>query len=107
MHDNNKKEDQQKVEVDEALTKNKFGLRKLIIIATRAGKIFALRSTDGSVVWAKFIRNSFPLAIFLSRSSAHPPPIGVVINRDLYESLELKAFFLLHLSSQCSDQLLH
>jgi len=83
MHDNNKKEDQQKVEVDEALTKNKFGLRKLIIIATRAGKIFALRSTDGSVVWAKFIRNSFPLAIFLSRSSAHPPPIGVVINRDL------------------------
>jgi hypothetical protein len=71
-------------ENDETLTKDRFGLRKLVVVTTQSGKVYALHSVDGSIAWSKFVRDSVPLSLFLSRSASHPPPVGVVVGRDTY-----------------------
>ncbi|KAL6042459.1 DUF1620 superfamily [Balamuthia mandrillaris] len=71
-----------------ALTQDKFGLNRLIVVATSAGKVFALRTTDGTILWQRFIRATNdhlylfrPTALYVRRSSAHPPPQAVLIGR--------------------------
>ena len=39
--------------IDSSLVQDRFGIRKLILLTTRVGKVFAIRSDVGEVVWAR------------------------------------------------------
>lgn len=41
---------------DGLLTQDYFGFRKLILARTESGKVYALESESGQIVWAKFLR---------------------------------------------------
>ncbi|KAE8688066.1 hypothetical protein F3Y22_tig00111002pilonHSYRG00102 [Hibiscus syriacus] len=53
------------------MTQNHNGFRKLIIVLTRAGKLFALHTGDGRIVWSRLLQS-------LSKSEACQHPIGLV-----------------------------
>jgi len=68
-----------KTQADNSLVKDKFGFKKLVVVATAPGKLFGLHSVDGSIVWSKYLPHTKPLSLFVARSSAHPPPRGILV----------------------------
>lgn len=54
------------------MTRDHNGFRKLLIVLTRAGKVFALHTGDGHVVWSVLLRN-------LRKSEACDHPVGINI----------------------------
>ncbi|KAL9653998.1 hypothetical protein ABK040_014207 [Willaertia magna] len=40
--------------VSKSLVQDRFGFQKLIVVKTKSGKLFALHSVDGSVIWSLF-----------------------------------------------------
>ena len=68
---------------DEVLIRDYFGLHKVIILRTKVGKIFAIDSLTGNVIWSKYEpmlkldtdKTRFP--IWVQRTSAHFPHSAV------------------------------
>lgn len=54
------------------MTRDHNGFRKLLIVLTRAGKVLALHTGDGHVVWSVLLRN-------LRKSEACDHPVGINI----------------------------
>ncbi|XP_057434689.1 uncharacterized protein LOC130727550 [Lotus japonicus] len=54
------------------MTRDHNGFRKLLIVLTKAGKVFALHTGDGRVVWSILLRN-------LRKSEACERPVGLNI----------------------------
>ncbi|KAF7817131.1 ER membrane protein complex subunit 1 [Senna tora] len=54
------------------MTRDHNGFRKLLIVLTRAGKVFALHTGDGRVVWSVLLRT-------LRKSEACEHPVGISI----------------------------
>ncbi|XP_071839579.1 ER membrane protein complex subunit 1-like [Apostichopus japonicus] len=67
--------------IGEYLTRDEFSLHKIIIVATRAGKVFGLDSEDGCILWSHFLPNVEPitrggkqlLPLMIQRTTAHFP----------------------------------
>ncbi|XP_076040041.1 ER membrane protein complex subunit 1 [Oratosquilla oratoria] len=60
------------------LTRDEFNLRKLLVVATAGGKILALDTWRGDVVWSAYIPTLVPFSnnkmlLFTQRTSAHFP----------------------------------
>ncbi|XP_071489388.1 ER membrane protein complex subunit 1-like [Diadema antillarum] len=66
---------------DDYLTRDDFNLHKIIVVATKAGKIFGLDSQDGTIVWDHYLPDLEPfhssgrpsLPLFVQRTTAHFP----------------------------------
>lgn len=56
------------------LTKDKFGFRQLILISTSVGKVFAIHTESGEIVWKKFFPNHSFKSLIVTRGSAFYPP---------------------------------
>ncbi|KAE8680934.1 U-box domain-containing protein 26-like [Hibiscus syriacus] len=54
------------------MTRDHNGFRKLIIVLTRAGKLFALHTGDGRIVWSRLLQS-------LCKSEACQHPIGLYL----------------------------
>lgn len=54
------------------MTRDHNGFRKLLIVLTRAGKVFALHTGDGRIVWSVLLRT-------LHKSKACEHPVGINI----------------------------
>ncbi|KAJ8021770.1 ER membrane protein complex subunit 1 [Holothuria leucospilota] len=65
----------------EYLTRDEFSLHKIIIVATKPGKVFGLDSEDGAILWSYFLPNVAPierggkltLPLMIQRTTAHFP----------------------------------
>ncbi|XP_044011257.1 ER membrane protein complex subunit 1 isoform X2 [Aphidius gifuensis] len=64
----------------EDLVRDKFGLHKMIVAATTAGKIFGIESTKGEIIWqirvdniASTKKNNKPMILYVQRGSRHYP----------------------------------
>lgn len=75
---------------DSDLVRDDFGLHKLIIIATGVGKLFALDTISGNIVWSKYIPNIKPFKtfddedkffIFELRNARHAQPVMLLVAR--------------------------
>ncbi len=57
------------------LVRDRFGLHKLIIIVTKPGKIFAMDSLTGKIVWQRLLVNinTDKLRLYIQRTSIHYP----------------------------------
>lgn len=71
------------------LTRDNFGLHKVIVVVTTPGKIFGIDNLSGQVVWSQFFRNMEPfshnnLLIFVQRTTAHFPysPQCAIVGKD-------------------------
>ncbi|XP_067139608.1 ER membrane protein complex subunit 1 [Centruroides vittatus] len=71
------------------LTRDNFGLHKVIVVATIPGKIFGIDNLSGQVVWSQFFGNLEPfshsnLLLFVQRTTAHFPysPQCTIIGKD-------------------------
>ncbi|KAF2896776.1 hypothetical protein ILUMI_09394 [Ignelater luminosus] len=74
------------------LVRDEFGLHKLIIVATNVGKLFAIDTITGNVVWSRFFNNveSFSLLnkhgmlLFVQRTARYSPliPQCVLLMKD-------------------------
>lgn len=63
-------------EVSSALVRDKFGLHKLIIALATNGKLFAIDSKTGAVIWSvyePFLSHGSKLPILVQRTTAHYP----------------------------------
>ncbi|XP_068727259.1 ER membrane protein complex subunit 1-like [Montipora capricornis] len=66
---------------EEQLTRDRFNLRKLIVLVTSSGKLFGLNSADGSIVWKYFLSSLAPFTqngkqsslLYTQRTVAHFP----------------------------------
>ncbi|XP_054714162.1 ER membrane protein complex subunit 1-like [Uloborus diversus] len=64
-----------------ALSRDTFGLHKIIVILTKPGKIFGIDNFSGLIIWSHFERNLLPftvkektyLPLFVQRTTAHFP----------------------------------
>ena len=64
-----------------ALVRDRFGLHKLILVVTKAGKLFAMDTISGRIVWQRLLKkvqkmdeNGAPkLVLFVQRTSIHYP----------------------------------
>ncbi|KAL1919740.1 uncharacterized protein VTP21DRAFT_1671 [Calcarisporiella thermophila] len=66
---------------EETLFRDIFGLRKLLVVITKSGKIVALDTANhGKIVWSRYFGGFSPSRVFVLRSSIVrlPPIIGVV-----------------------------
>lgn len=74
---------------DSVLVRDDFGLHKLIIIASRVGKLFALDTISGNIVWSKFIPKIKPFKSFEEdkfflyelRNARHSQPVMLLVAR--------------------------
>ncbi|KAI0215007.1 ER membrane protein complex subunit 1 [Lamellibrachia satsuma] len=76
---------------DEYLTRDEFNLHKIIVTVTAAGKIHALDSQSGRILWQHFLPQMAPfmrfgrksLLLYIQRTTAHfpNPPQGAVLGR--------------------------
>lgn len=64
----------------EDLVRDKFGLHKMIVVATTAGKLFGIESTKGEIIWqlrvdniASTKNNNKPMILYVQRGSRHFP----------------------------------
>lgn len=74
------------------LIRDEFGLHKLILVATSLGKIFALDTLTGAIIWSKYIDNMQPfeilgilkLLILEQRTARYPPfpAVCVLVGKD-------------------------
>jgi hypothetical protein len=62
------------------LERDRFGFRQLLIVATRANKIFAIKTENGDIAWSLYLPESSSLQLFLTKSvhSGHLPQISIV-----------------------------
>ncbi|XP_063965131.1 ER membrane protein complex subunit 1-like [Lytechinus pictus] len=74
---------------DDYLIRDEFNLHKVIVIATKSGKIFGLDSNEGTIVWDHFLPDLAPfessgklsMPLFVQRTTAHfpnPPQCNLV-----------------------------
>lgn len=58
-----------------ALERDRFGLHKLILIVTRPGKLFAMDTLSGRIVWQRLLKdvNTDKLRLYVQRTSIHYP----------------------------------
>lgn len=59
----------------DSLVRDRFGLHKLIVIVTRAGKVFAMDTVTGRIVWQRLLKdvNTEKLRLFFQRTSTYYP----------------------------------
>ncbi|XP_060519442.1 ER membrane protein complex subunit 1 [Cylas formicarius] len=63
------------------LVRDEFGLHKIIVVATRVGKLFALDTLTGSIAWSYRLPNIIPfidfdkdkMVLFVQRTAQHAP----------------------------------
>jgi hypothetical protein len=60
------------------LTTDTFGLRQLILLMTKPGKMHALHSDDGTLVWSRLFDGN-KCDFFVTRTSAFYPPEAIVL----------------------------
>eukprot|EP00124_Ichthyophonus_hoferi_P002908 Ihof_evm4s222 gene=Ihof_evmTU4s222 len=73
------------VDEDEKMTIDAFGLRKVLLVVTKAGKAYGLFSTNGNIMWSamlsdkgsEFITSEYP--IYITRTAAHYPHPAVAV----------------------------
>ena len=58
-----------------ALVRDRFGLHKLIVIVTRVGKVFAMDTVTGRIVWQRLLKDmsTEKLRLYVQRSSTYYP----------------------------------
>lgn len=58
-----------------ALERDRFGLHKLILILTRPGKLFAMDTLSGRIVWQRLLKNvnTDKVRLYVQRTSIHYP----------------------------------
>lgn len=58
-----------------ALERDRFGLHKLILILTRPGKLFAMDTLSGRIVWKRLLKNinTGKIRLYVQRTSIHYP----------------------------------
>lgn len=58
-----------------ALERDRFGLHKLILILTRPGKLFAMDTLSGRIVWQRLLKdvNTDKIRLYVQRTSIHYP----------------------------------
>jgi hypothetical protein len=58
-----------------ALERDRFGLHKLVLIVTRPGKLFAMDTLSGRIVWQRLLKNvnTNKLRLYVQRTSIHYP----------------------------------
>ncbi|XP_030843106.1 ER membrane protein complex subunit 1 [Strongylocentrotus purpuratus] len=82
-------DDNEEDDDEDYLTRDEFNLHKVVVIATKSGKIFGLDSKDGTIVWDHFLPNLAPfetsgklsMPLFVQRTTAHfpnPPQCNLV-----------------------------
>ncbi|MDP2434380.1 MAG: hypothetical protein Q8P67_01400, partial [archaeon] len=59
-----------------------FGFRKLVVVLSRHGRVFALDSEDGSVLWSRYFPCSQLQQVFVLRSPLHPQPRIAVLAKE-------------------------
>ncbi|GFT10422.1 ER membrane protein complex subunit 1 [Nephila pilipes] len=74
-----------------SLTRDTFGLHKIIVVITKPGKAFGIDNLSGLIIWSHFERNlsPFPLKekshfpLFIQRTTAHfpYPPVCTAVGR--------------------------
>lgn len=74
------------------LVRDEFGLHKLIVAVTKVGKVFALDTLSGYVVWSKFLPDVKPFVtlqkptalLFLQRTARYAPlpPVCSLLVKD-------------------------
>jgi hypothetical protein len=75
--------------MDGGLTADPFGFRKLLVLSTEVGKVFALRTDTGQIVWShRFDSNLEQLvAVKVIRSvTMKVPPLLAVITKNVHKS---------------------
>ena len=77
--------------VDVELHRDKFGLEKLILVATKPGKVFAIHSLTGVVVWDLFFQDCRPISIHQIRGTdnAELPSVVTVVGQNLQSNGQL------------------
>lgn len=75
-----------------ALTRDTFGLHKIIVVLTKPGKAFGIDNFSGLIIWSHFEKNLSPfnvqnkpyLPLFVQRTTAHfpYPPICTAVGKD-------------------------
>ncbi|XP_017778048.1 PREDICTED: ER membrane protein complex subunit 1 [Nicrophorus vespilloides] len=63
------------------LVRDNFGLHKLIVVATKVGKLFALDTITGEIIWSRYLRNIAPfdvidkkvMVLYLQRTARYAP----------------------------------
>ncbi|KAE8738070.1 hypothetical protein FOCC_FOCC016445 [Frankliniella occidentalis] len=57
------------------LVRDDFGLHKMIVLATKAGKLFGLDNFNGEIVWQKMLLNvdTSSMQLFVQRTTRHGP----------------------------------
>ena len=60
---------------NKALERDRFGLHKLVLIVTRPGKLFAMDTLSGRIVWQRLLKNvnTNKLRLYVQRTSIHYP----------------------------------
>ncbi|TPP58917.1 ER membrane protein complex subunit 1 [Fasciola gigantica] len=83
-------------ELERFLTRDNFNLHKMIVVATKVGKIFGLESERGRLVWEHLVPSATVLAngklsVFQLRNTAHFPlsPIATVLLRSKTSNLPI------------------
>lgn len=62
------------VSSSKSLVRDRFGLHKLILIVTRPGKMFAMDSISGKIVWQRLLDiDTDKLRLYVQRTSVHYP----------------------------------
>lgn len=58
-----------------ALERDRFGLHKLVLIVTRPGKLFAMDTLSGRIVWQRLLKNvnTDKIHLYVQRTSVHYP----------------------------------
>jgi hypothetical protein len=85
------------------LTRDAFGLRKLLIAVTRRGKVYAIHGSNGQTVWSRMIvplpepgsppvETPVPVSLFATRTSAHHGHEVVVVCSDAHRGTVVAAF---------------
>jgi hypothetical protein len=65
------------------MARDQFGFKKLILVTTASGKVFALDSTKGAIIWTRFFaKTQFTDLITLRTSVVKFPPVVAVVGSE-------------------------
>lgn len=63
------------------LTKDRFGFKQLILVSTKAGKVFAIYTESGEIVWKKFFPGQDFTSLTVTRTSTFYPPECLLLTK--------------------------
>ena len=92
--------DQPAASESNALVRDRFGLHKLILILTKPGKLFAMDTISGRIVWQRLLATTGDkMVLFIQRTSIHyplEPQCTVLIQQELEANSPGATLFVFH-----------